>query len=1540
MAETLRDLVVSLSLDSDNFSRNLGSINKQIQQAESRFKAAGAGVTGFEKSAAGLGANLSTLRVKLQLQEKAVEQYRRALDAANTKLTAAVRKNDELKSSLDGAKAKYSDLKNRIDQTRAACQASVKATGDNSEESNRLGLELLDLEEQYKATGAEIKKLEGQLGASRKSMQNAADAVTKAETNLNSAKAALKETEAAIQNTAQRLEKARSKWFASGAAMESFGKKATVAGQALERAGQKLTTFASVPLAGLGVAAAKASIDFEEAFAGVRKTVDATEGEYKRLASDVKAMSTQVTADTTAIAAVMENAGQLGIRNSALTPFTRTMIDLGNATNLASEEAATALAQFANVTGMAQDNFGRLGSVIVELGNNMATTERDIVNMATRLASAGTQVGLSESQILGFAAALASVGIEAEAGGSAFSKIMVEMQLAAETGKNGLSDFAKVAGMTASEFREAWKTDAASAIQAFIVGLSRMDESGISAIATLQGMGITEVRLRDTLLRATNANELFGKALIMANDEWKRNTALTKEASTRYATTQSRITILGNKVKLFGQAIGDDLSPTIGKMISGADDLLDSLMELDEGQRQALITAAAWVAGIGPGILVLGKLNTAVGTISTGFGKLITTAVSAGGGMKGVLAACGSLLGPVGIAAVAAAALYGAYRWIDYASGAREAREALQGMAETAKAWSEQQATTVFDTGNDALSRFGLTPDSFGGIEESKDWLSRLNTTWTDGKKETSEIVKSYVDEFKADSDQLRQAVEERQKILSGLGVKDTRSDEALKQLDAYDKEVQALLKKRRNGELTDKDQARLEEIVTQRVQIKLEYALGESGGYEKILQGVEAEKARLEAEGGAASIDLYADAMKAAAQGSAEYNAALEETYAAEYRVIAAMQDGADKQKALDALNERHIQAKIDGAKKYAEALSQLVGPMLQSDELGGADEKLQKLVGLLSEFQIASAQGGNTSGILTQLDELTKGMDEGELASYLAILTQIQDAVQAGGAGPSGGFTPKETQKLFPNLNIKDVLGGYASIADFLKANAGSFEGLSAMFNEALPDEVKRVLVDLDLTSASAAWEQFKTDTSSLTTMLSATVTGTVHLTPIDAQAAADFRAANPVSLDGQVMKVGMVGGAAQAFKDKFDAGLLALYDEHGVPIPVTPEAAAQIKAADLVLGTDENGVLHVQVLPKIGSPEGVQNAEAGLNSVPQNFLPDWLKSSTADKVTSITSLVQGVEDLAAAGETLSAQQGKSVVLEQLHSLNPKELENISTCIAQAMAALESGALDAETEAKVREQLNALLTVVQTADEYLGVGNDISAGIASGLTAYDWTGDAATVASSIETALRAAAQTHSPSAMTRPIGADLSAGVAVGMMGYGFGSAAGVVAASAKSSLSTELAADTMKPIGKNAMVGMAAGILSGQNLVVNAMRIVAEAAVRAAKAKLKIQSPSKVFRDEVGRMMVRGIGEGTILESKVQARIIRNAARYLTGAAQAGAGSTSSYDNRRTYHQDQSVTVQVDKLYVRDEKDVRSLAIELAQFNKTQYAGMGVK
>ena len=82
MSETLRDLVVSLSLQTDNFTRNIKSVNKQIQEAESKFRLAAAGIEGFEKTATGLSTQLSTLERRLQLQRDAVTQYEKALTAA------------------------------------------------------------------------------------------------------------------------------------------------------------------------------------------------------------------------------------------------------------------------------------------------------------------------------------------------------------------------------------------------------------------------------------------------------------------------------------------------------------------------------------------------------------------------------------------------------------------------------------------------------------------------------------------------------------------------------------------------------------------------------------------------------------------------------------------------------------------------------------------------------------------------------------------------------------------------------------------------------------------------------------------------------------------------------------------------------------------------------------------------------------------------------------------------------------------------------------------------------------------------------------------------------------------------------------------------------------------------------------------------------------------------------------------------------------------------------------------------------------------
>lgn len=317
--------------------------------------------------------------------------------------------------------------------------------------------------------------------------------------------------------------------------------------------------------------------EFESAFAGVKKTVNATSAELTQMRDDIRQMAKEEIPMTVAeLSAITESGGQLGIHNENIIEFTGTMANMDVATNLTSDEAATEFAQFANIVDMSQEHFDNLGSTVVELGNNMATTEADIMSMGTRIAAAGDQVNLSEADIMAYSAALSSVGIEAEAGGTAFSKLLTKLQMATETGK-GLDDYAKVAGMTGEQFKQAFAEDATTAINAFLSGLGDTERNGKSAIAVLDEMGLSEVRLRDTLLRASNASGMFENALEMASDAWEENTALTKEAEQRYKTLESQTQMTKNKITDLGISVYDNLRPGLTEGIGLVNEFIDSM---------------------------------------------------------------------------------------------------------------------------------------------------------------------------------------------------------------------------------------------------------------------------------------------------------------------------------------------------------------------------------------------------------------------------------------------------------------------------------------------------------------------------------------------------------------------------------------------------------------------------------------------------------------------------------------------------------------------------------------------------------------------------------------------------------------------------------------------------------------------------------------------------------------------------------------------------------------------------------------------------
>ncbi len=377
--------------------------------------------------------------------------------------------------------------------------------------------------------------------------------------------------------------------------------------------GANLTKNVTLPLVGLGTAAVNSAIKFETAFTGVRKTVDATEEEYKQLAEGITAMSERMPQSAADIASVMEIAGQLGIRGTEnLLTFTDTMIRLGDSTNLSSEEAATAIARIMNVMGTSTEDAGRFGATIVDLGNNFATTEAEIVEMSNRLAAGGKIAGLTEPEIMALATAMSSVGINAEAGGTAMTQTFNAIEKAVANGSEKLESFASIAGMSAEDFAAAWEGSPIDAITSFIQGLGELEENGGSATLALDDLGLSGIRQSDMLKSLSQAGDLLNDTLDTANAAWQSNTALTDESNKKYETLESKLSMMKNSIINLATSFGNLLMPAIENVSSFIQNLAEKINSLSERSKKIIVVIAEVAAAAGPVLLILGSVISTV----------------------------------------------------------------------------------------------------------------------------------------------------------------------------------------------------------------------------------------------------------------------------------------------------------------------------------------------------------------------------------------------------------------------------------------------------------------------------------------------------------------------------------------------------------------------------------------------------------------------------------------------------------------------------------------------------------------------------------------------------------------------------------------------------------------------------------------------------------------------------------------------------------------------------------------------------------------
>ncbi len=580
------------------------------------------------------------------------------------------------KTELDKQISLRSNEKRLLTEANKGLDKNSVAYKDNQKALNWVNTEIEAYTKQSQSISDSIRTQEAALSGSKKAYTDAQATVKKATEQYEEYEKGLKAAERADE--AQNLQNTGKRWKEVGEGIDTV---------------TKPLQYAATALAAGGVASAKFAIDFEDSFAGVKKTVDATPEQLSKIKQGIIDLSTTgidgrgaIPQTTTELNELAAAGGQLGISQENIIDFTEVMAQMGSATNLVGEEGAATLARFQNVMGVGQNEIRNIGSAIVDLGNHSATTESEIAAMALRMGKYGSSVRMSAADVLGYSAALSSLGIEAQMGGSAIGRTWLSIETAVANGGEGLKTFAKYSGKSAKEFKEQWNTDSSGAFNGLLKGL----QSAENLTVALDDLGINNTQDIQAMMALVNGYDLVTESVNRSNTAYQENTALQEEFNAKNETTASKLANTKNNIVEAARSIGETMLPSIQDASTTVANFAKGLSQMDDEQKRVVVNTGATVIALGAlskvGVGVIkgaGDFVEGLGVISDKL-PIIADATSAIKVSTAGLGSSFSALAPIFGAVLAPAAVVAGYKVV-----ADHVTEAIENNAKLGQSYKE-----------------------------------------------------------------------------------------------------------------------------------------------------------------------------------------------------------------------------------------------------------------------------------------------------------------------------------------------------------------------------------------------------------------------------------------------------------------------------------------------------------------------------------------------------------------------------------------------------------------------------------------------------------------------------------------------------------------------------------------------------------------------------------------------------------------------------------------------------------------------------------
>ncbi|MEO5332153.1 MAG: phage tail tape measure protein [Magnetococcus sp. YQC-5] len=401
--------------------------------------------------------------------------------------------------------------------------------------------------------------------------------------------------------------------------------------------------------------ATKEAIEFEAAMTSVRKVMDfETPKAFTEVRDAILDMTRSIPMAANELAAIATAGGQMGVAANEVRPFTELVAQMATAFNLTADAAGRSVGELKNVFNLTIPGTRELSDAINYLGNKTQATEKDLIEVLTRVGAMSTVFGLAKEETAALAATFLSLGLGPERASTAINALLREL-LNAESGSKKAQEAFLSLGTSASAVAQQIQAGPKQAMIDLLNTFSNLSKTEkISKLNEIFGKEFS-----DEILLLVGSLKQLQSNLDLVSDKSGYAGSTQKEFKERMGDTAAQMTLAKNAIAEISIAIGNVFLPAaqVGASVTAslAQGLasiitaypITSIAAMTAGT--ALLSAAfkAWLASLLASMVPFLSFSGAWTALSLLLGGMAGVMINIGTAILGLVAPLTSVSGAV-----------------------------------------------------------------------------------------------------------------------------------------------------------------------------------------------------------------------------------------------------------------------------------------------------------------------------------------------------------------------------------------------------------------------------------------------------------------------------------------------------------------------------------------------------------------------------------------------------------------------------------------------------------------------------------------------------------------------------------------------------------------------------------------------------------------------------------------------------------------------------------------------------------------------------